>query len=134
MIAALFWLFLLCASVATATFGDRVSRMFLVALIAGTFGTLALNYMLGWAAAHKYVFAIDAIILLIAFGLVSKTKFFWPIWFCGLHGITVATSLSQLAFPNQIPGIYINIQGFWFFPAVAALVAGVMLDYRAAQN
>jgi hypothetical protein len=133
VIAVLFWLFLASASAAVIIFGDRNSRVFLGILFAGVACTYVLNSTLGWVEAQIYIFVIDGMTLSIALWLVSKVDAYWPIWFSAFLTIAVATSLAQLVFPNHIPGIYINLQGFWFFPALISLVVGVMLDARAEQ-
>ncbi len=133
MIAVLFWLFLASASAAVIIYGDRNSRVFLGILFAGVACTYVLNINLGWDEAQVYIFVIDGITLSIALWLVSKIDAYWPIWFSAFLAIAVATSLAQLVFPNHIPGIYINLQGFWFFPALMSLVIGVILDARAEQ-
>jgi hypothetical protein len=133
MIAALFWLFLASSSAALLMFGDHVAKTFLAILLTGVVGTYLLTKNLGWQEAQIYILYIDGAILTFALWLVSKARAYWPIWVAAFQAIVVATSLANLIFPNKIPGIYINLQGFWFFPALTSLVVGVMLDARAQQ-
>jgi hypothetical protein len=133
MIAALFWLFLAAASLALLMFGDHAAKTFLAILLIGVVGTYLLNSNLGWNEAQVYIFLIDSAILSFALWLVSTVNAYWPIWVSAFQSIVVATSFAQLAFPNHIPGIYINLQGFWFFPALASLVVGAMLDAQATK-
>jgi hypothetical protein len=133
MIAALFWLFLASSSAALLMFGDQVAKIFLAILLAGVVGTYLLTNNLGWQEAQIYILYIDSAILIVALLLVSKARVYWPIWVSAFQAIVVATSLAHLIFPNHIPGIYINLQGFWFFPALMSLVIGVILDARTEQ-
>jgi hypothetical protein len=131
MIALLFWFFLAVAAAALTVFGDRQSKAYLAILLLGVVSTSAFISSFGWSEAQPYVLLVDSLILIFSLWLVSKTNSYWPIWACSFQSIVVATSIAHLIFPNQIPGVYINLQGFWFFPLLISVVYGALRDYRA---
>jgi hypothetical protein len=133
MISALFWLFFMSASAIIVLFGRSLERSFLIALIACVVATYIFNAKLGWNEAQPYILIVDCALLALALFITSKANNFWPIWFSAFQGIAVATSLAQIVFPNEIPGIYINIKGLWFFPALISVVVGTLLDHRQAS-
>lgn len=130
MISALFWLFFLSASTIIILFGRSLERSFLVAIIACVLATYIFNAKLGWDGAQSYILVVDCILLVLALFITTRANNFWPIWFSSFQGIAVATGLAQVVFPNEIPGIYINIKGLWFFPAMISLVIGTLLDHK----
>lgn len=127
----LFWLFFLSAVTIVFVAGEKADQKFMILLIVAVAATFVLNIAVGWDAAQVYVTAVDTILLLVSLMLVSVTKAHWPIWFSAFQAIVVATSMAQLFFPSNVPAVYTNMLGFWFFPAVAAMVIGVILDSRA---
>jgi hypothetical protein len=127
----LFWLFLCSAMVIMFAAGGKVERWFAGMIGLSVIATYLLNYELGWDKAHTYVVLVDGFALIVALWLISVTKAHWPIWFSAFHAIAVATGIAQLVFPNEVPAVYTNMQGFWFFPAVTSMVIGVMLDNQA---
>jgi hypothetical protein len=127
----LFWLFLLSAVIIIFTVGKKVDQQFSMLLVTAVAATFSLNRFLGWDDAQIYITVIDSLLLILSLSFLSVTKAYWPIWFSAFQAIVVATSIAQLVFPNNVPAVYTNMQGFWFFPAVTSMVIGVMLDNRA---
>jgi hypothetical protein len=131
VVAILFWLFLLSAVVMIFIVGGKIERQFTAMIVVSVFATYLLNANLGWDNAEVYVATIDVFALAYALSLVSVTDRYWPMWFSAFQGVALATSIAQLVSPADIPAIYTAMQSFWFFPAVGAMVVGVMLDSRA---
>lgn len=131
---ALFWLFFFAAIAIIVMAGKRLERCFAGMMIFLVSTTYFLNAELGWDRAQIYVLLIDSITLILSLFLVSIAKTYWPIWFSAFHAIAVATGIAQFAFPNEVPAFYTNMQGFWFFPAIVAMVIGVMLDSRERRQ
>jgi hypothetical protein len=127
----LFWLFLCSAMGMIFMAGGKIERAFAAMIVFSVCATYLLNSELGWDKAQAYVVLIDGLALIVALLLISVTNAHWPIWFAAFHAIAVATGIAQLVFPNDVPAVYTNMQGFWFFPAVTSMVIGVMLDNRA---
>jgi hypothetical protein len=132
MLAWMFWLFLACALSLVVVKGGRVERWFSVAIALSVACTFLLNRELGWIAAHKMILLIDVALLTLSLVLVSKSRRYWPIWFTAFQAIAVATSVAFFVFPNHVPSLYINAQGFWFFPALMFMTIGVIMDNRKA--
>lgn len=128
MLAWSFWLFFSCSILLVAFKGDYIERFFLLIILISVALTFLLNKNLGWVDAHSIVLAIDTILLTISLLLVSKSHRYWPIWFAAFQSIAVATSVAFFVFPNHVPSLYINAQGFWFFPALISMTVGVIKD------
>jgi hypothetical protein len=125
-----FWLFFLSALTVMFCSGERVERRFALFLLSGVIATYLLNLSLGWDGAQILIMLINSSVLVFGLFLIATTKRYWPIWFCGFHSVTVATDIAQLTFPNNLPALYTNLQGFWFFPAVVIMVIGIVLDSK----
>jgi hypothetical protein len=130
VVAILFWLFLLSAVVMIFIVGRKIERQFTAMIVASVCATYLLNANLGWDDAEIYVATIDVVALVYALYLVSVTDRYWPMWFSAFQGVALATSIAQLVSPSNIPAVYTAMQSFWFFPAVGAMVVGVILDGR----
>lgn len=111
--------------------GGILERSFAAFLFICAATTYVLNASLGWSRALPYVTVVDTILLAVVLVIVAKSKRHWPIWFAGFHAVAVATGFAQLFFPNETPGIYIMMAGFWSLPALIAAAIGVFLDKRA---
>lgn len=129
-----FWLFFLSAVTTMFSAGRAVERRFALFLFGGVVATYLLNTFLGWDGAHFLVMLINIVVLAYGILLISAVARFWPIWFSAFHSITVATDVAQMVFPNNVPALYTNLQGFWFFPAVVSMVVGVVLDSRSKNH
>jgi hypothetical protein len=129
-----FWLFFLSALTVMFQSGERVEQRFALFLLSGVIVTYVLNLSLGWDGAQFSIMLINLSVLVFALFLIALTERHWPIWFSGLHSITVATDIAQLTFPNNLPALYTNLQGFWFFPAVTIMVIGIMLDNKTRNS
>jgi hypothetical protein len=132
MLAWMFWLFLVCALSLVVIKGGGTERWFSAAIALSVVCTFLLNRELGWIAAQKVILLVDITLLLLSLVLVSKSHRHWPIWFSAFQSIAVATSVAFFVFPNHVPSLYINAQGFWFFPALMSMTIGVILDSRKA--
>lgn len=128
MLAWSFWLFLGCAVLLVTIKGGVVERLFSVVIIGSVVVTYLVNDNFGWVQAHSIVLVVDAVLLLTSLALVSQSQRYWPIWFAAFQSIAVATSVAFFIFPNHIPSLYINAQGFWFFPAMISITIGIMMD------
>jgi hypothetical protein len=126
-----FWLFLIASLTIIGTQGHKAGRLFVALLVIATVATFLANSAFGNKAAQPAVFAIDFGLLVCVASVAMSTAVHWPLWFAGFHSVTVATGLAHLAFPIDIPEIYIDASGFWALPALGAAVAGVLLDRRA---
>lgn len=87
-----------------------------------------------WSRTQLPVLAVD-LLLLIGLGIVAaRTRVFWPIWLAGLHLANVLTHAATIALPSWRPEVYYAMQSFWSVPELVLMVAGIMLDQRAADE
>lgn len=128
MIAVSFWSFFFLSLGMVFLKGRRLERYFAALLLLGVATTYGLNISLGWTNAQPFILVVDAIVLLVALAVTPATDRFWPIWYSAFQAVGVASGFAQALFPNQIPAIYIAMEGFWFLPAVMSMVLGIMLD------
>jgi hypothetical protein len=101
--------------------------------VLGSFVTLALQQAFGLLAAQRYVLILDALVFLIGLKIALCSTSYWPLWFCGLLLVSVATSIASLLFPTSVPAIYVDLAGFWAIPALASAAIGVIIDGREAK-
>ena len=134
MIAGSFWSFLILSLAVALIKGRRLERHFAILLLLGVVATYLFNICLGWTNAQPYVLLVDSVVLFVALGLTATTDRYWPIWYSAFQAIGVASGFSQALFPNQVPAMYIAMQGFWFLPAAISMVVGIMLDRSLPEN
>ena len=126
---------LFSSGVLIALSGNRPAQRFLIAILGATVLSAASDILLPKAiTAHAYL-AIDAMLLAIALYFVLRTTSYWPIWFAGFHSIAVASEIARLAYSGPMPGIYLDLAGFWSVPALLSMVMGINMDrhYQQAQ-
>ena len=107
--------------------GRLVSAMFIVASL--------LTYMAvrssGWSTFNLPVFAVDLLLLIGLWAVALSSRFYWPIWICGMHTVSVATHFGSIMAGDFRPGIYQAMEAFWSIPELLAMVVGIMIDRRA---
>ena len=128
MVAAAFWLFLLCSLSILLALGGKEGRLIAIACISAAVGTFLANSFLGFTRGFPVVFATDVILLSIAVAVALESARFWPLWFGGFELITVACHIAKWAFPATIPQIYTDTAGFWSLPALTSASLGIILD------
>lgn len=127
---ASFWIFTFCALGLISIQGGSEGRRFSLFVIIATSSTFISNLTLTFLVAQPLVVIIDSLLLAAVAHIAMTSKAYWPVWFCGFHTVTVASGLAGIAFPAQLPLLYTNLAGFWAVPALAAAVAGILLDRR----
>ena len=130
MFSWIFWIFFVSTLTIIFFRGGSNEKWFSTAIFANVTYTYFVNKTLGWVNAHPFVLVIDIMLLVFLLALMSKSRRYWPIWFAAFHSIAVATSAAFFIFPNDIPSLYINAQGFWFLPALMSMTVGVIMDSR----
>lgn len=128
MSKVLFWLYLSCALSVVIMRGDKVAKLFSLQLIVAAATTSFFIRSNGWLDSLQLVLIVDTMLLLSSLYLIGVRNKYWPIWFAAFQGISVATELALLLFPNQTPALYINQAELWSFPAIASVAIGVILD------
>ena len=130
MFSWLFWIFCISALAIVFFRGELIEKLFAATILISIIATYLVNNALGWVNAHPFVFSFDLGLLLLSLVLVSKSRRYWPIWFAAFQMIAIATSVAFFIFPNHVPSLYINAQGFWFLPALMSMTVGVIMDSR----
>lgn len=119
------------AFVAGGKDGRRISLLIIAAALLSIPASLLDR---AWSHTQIPVLGVDILLLLgLAYFAVHSHRF-WPIWVCGLHLGSVATHLATIAMALQLkPMLYFAMQSFWSLPLLLVMVAGIMLDRRAAR-
>ncbi len=80
------------------------------------------------------VFLVDLALFAGLFGLMVRSRRWWPIWMTGFHSVAVATHLSALVASDFVPDIYFATASFWALPVVLSMTLGIVLDQRSRAS
>ncbi|WP_152616623.1 hypothetical protein [Sphingomonas sp. ERG5] len=87
-----------------------------------------------WSHTQLPVLGVDLLLLGALIFVALRSRSFWPLWMTGFHLGSIATHLATIAAPVQLkPMLYFAMQSFWSLPMLLVMVAGVMIDRRAAR-
>ena len=131
LIGLLFNSFLLIGSVIAVLFGGSLERKFVGFLLFCTLSTVLFNAEFGRDAARFGITSVDIAILVAVVSIAFRHNRYWPLWFAGLHSITVLSDLLLPLFPNDYSAYFIAFSGFWALPAMLVMAVGVIKDHRA---
>lgn len=99
--------------------------------IAASLLTLIAVKSSGWSTFNLPVFAVDLLLLIGLWAVALNSRFYWPIWICGMHMVSVATHFGSVLAGDFKPGIYQAMEAFWSIPELGAMVTGIMIDRKA---
>ena len=131
LIGLLFNSFLLIGSMVAVLFGGSLERKFVGFLVICSISTYLFSVSLGHLVARFAITSLDIAILVAVVSIAFRHNRYWPLWFAGLHSITVLSDLLLPLFPNDYSAYFIAFSGFWALPAMLVMAVGVIKDHRA---
>jgi len=107
--------------------GWRVSALFITAgimtIFAGKLGQ-------GWGGINIPVLMVDVMLLLGLVLVAKSSRYYWPVWLCGLHLASIATHMGAAMVGDIKPMVYYTMQSFWSIPELGIMVLGIAVDRR----
>lgn len=127
LFAALMAVSLGTAAVIGGREGRRVAALYLLAALA-TWGARYLWPL--WNQPNLQVFIIDTALLVGLYIVTINSHRYWPIWFTGLHLLTVLSHLQALVAGIFGARLYFALESVWSLPKLLVLLIGVILDWE----
>ncbi|MCI4589569.1 hypothetical protein MOK15_05625 [Sphingobium sp. BYY-5] len=80
------------------------------------------------------LFLVDSSLLVGLTMLAMRSRYFWPMWVAGMHGVTVAGHIASTLTPNLPWNVYHAIIAFWSIPVQLTMALGIFLDSRGTNH
>jgi len=113
--------------------GGRDGRLVSALLILAGIMTVVVKALFDhtWAQTNIPVLVVDLSLLLALAWVAKSTRYYWPVWICGLHLASIATHFGAGLLDGGIkPVVYYNMQSFWSIPELVIMVLGIATDRR----
>ncbi|WOE76141.1 hypothetical protein [Alterisphingorhabdus coralli] len=107
--------------------GERDGRIAALLFVAATVASYFADTLSPWVSLVFGIFLVDVILLAGLYWLALSSRYFWPLWACGIHSVAVITHMASLIAPSFLPEVYQMIQGFWAIPTLLSMVIGIWL-------
>jgi peptidoglycan/LPS O-acetylase OafA/YrhL len=135
MVSQLFTILLFASCGYACIAGGKDGRWISLFIIAAALLSIPASYLeQSWAHTQLPVFGVDLLLLGALVAVSLRSRHYWPLWMTGFHLGSIATHLATIAAPVQLkPMLYFAMQSFWSLPMLLVMVAGIMIDRRAAR-
>jgi uncharacterized membrane protein len=122
-----FWATCLVCFVLALRFVERDERQGMAIIVIGSITTAVVAAIAKNDFQHisHWFLLIDLCVLLAFVRLLFDSQKYWPIWVGSLQLIAVIINLLDILLPKNLPDAYAMLQGFWVYPMLFAVMAGI---------
>ena len=115
--------------------GGRDERLGVLIVLGAT--VFSLDPVLGgvdWSRHDVDLAIVDILTFLAAATLALFSTRFWPLWMAGFCCVGAAVNIAVAMSPGLAPKVYAYTEGFWAYPAIAAIAIGAFGRRQASMR
>jgi Flp pilus assembly pilin Flp len=132
----IFWLSLIVSVAICWRYGEKPELAGSAIMVGGAIlSVAAVSDFVGSFTRIEYgLIAVDVAVLVALYALMLRSNRFWPIWASAFQTAAMLTHATTVLAPATVPAGYALLQGFWAYPVIGSMLAGVFGQLQAVKQ